>query len=522
MSYLEVPRLHFSGKFFAVPSTINNDIKNYDTTVVPPADPGWNPNGLHYFSLQNCTVTSTVDSTGLLATASGDDSAVGATVDPVMSGKLVDIDPDFQTYSTVFGLGLSIASGGKSMVSGTMRPVALRDLWGTRARAPAFGAFGGIYYTVLRDLTWGATTSPVLSSLATISRTQLSLKLTLFAYDIPSTTGMVVGTIVRSTEIDDELFVTRRAMMDPQSTAFGKAPWRPNVALNKLTIDLGNALPETSAGGPRVNLGTLSAVAIDDSVNPPTTTPLGSSIPFDAARLLVTSGVVDVAGSAADMASLATKRLGLMVTSPSNRLIMSERPSGIYMSALVHSFRVSPGDTFSLNVRVSQFGGPKATHTVALAHRDPGRPGASALSFPTTATASAGDATFRITASDPKSPRPNIDGQCFELVYGDSPLTPSNVWGTAVVLVFDAFTAPKSPTWADIEPIFKRYAHLFPSMKGIMDLSSHAVVADPANIARLIKVLNASEDSWSYMPVSRDLSPPKRAMILKWLAAGAP
>jgi hypothetical protein len=34
MSYLDPPRLHFRGRFFADPSTINNSITNYDTTVV--------------------------------------------------------------------------------------------------------------------------------------------------------------------------------------------------------------------------------------------------------------------------------------------------------------------------------------------------------------------------------------------------------------------------------------------------------------------------------------------------------
>lgn len=34
MSYLDLPRLYFSGNFFANPSTINNDLGSFDPSVV--------------------------------------------------------------------------------------------------------------------------------------------------------------------------------------------------------------------------------------------------------------------------------------------------------------------------------------------------------------------------------------------------------------------------------------------------------------------------------------------------------
>jgi len=39
MSYLDAPRLHFFGKYFANPSTINNQLSNFD--LKPP----WIKNG---------------------------------------------------------------------------------------------------------------------------------------------------------------------------------------------------------------------------------------------------------------------------------------------------------------------------------------------------------------------------------------------------------------------------------------------------------------------------------------------
>jgi len=46
MSYLDVPRLHFSGTFIAKPSTLNNAPTNFDPANTQP-DPFWNPNGNH-------------------------------------------------------------------------------------------------------------------------------------------------------------------------------------------------------------------------------------------------------------------------------------------------------------------------------------------------------------------------------------------------------------------------------------------------------------------------------------------
>ena len=59
MSYLDLPRIHFAGLFFAGPGTINNMTTNYepDAPIEKPAGKytpiaGWNPPGVSQFYLQ--------------------------------------------------------------------------------------------------------------------------------------------------------------------------------------------------------------------------------------------------------------------------------------------------------------------------------------------------------------------------------------------------------------------------------------------------------------------------------------
>jgi hypothetical protein len=89
-----------------------------------------------------------------------------------------------------------------------------------------------------------------------------------------------------------------------------------------------------------------------------------------------------------------------------------------------------------------------------------------------------------------------------------------------MIKVFSALTAPASPTWADVQPIFAEYANLYPSMKAMIDLSNQAMVK--AIQARVLATISMDEDHPGYMPVSRDLSRDKKNLIIKWIALGAP
>ncbi|HKP81522.1 MAG TPA: hypothetical protein VJT69_05865, partial [Pyrinomonadaceae bacterium] len=96
---------------------------------------------------------------------------------------------------------------------------------------------------------------------------------------------------------------------------------------------------------------------------------------------------------------------------------------------------------------------------------------------------------------------------------GDGPVPTQ---GTALsVLLFNAFQAPPNPTWNDIGKVFGAYARLYPGMKSLLDISNEATVVSDVDSVLARMSLPISDPA--YMPVTRDLSPSKIAMIISWL-----
>jgi hypothetical protein len=103
MSYLNVPRLHFFGRFQAEPSTLNNDPGNYDPTVTSP-DPAWNPDCAHAFRITDSTITSLTMPDG---SSGQNDPVLGAhlqSFDTPNAAKLVDLETEQQMVSMIFRL----------------------------------------------------------------------------------------------------------------------------------------------------------------------------------------------------------------------------------------------------------------------------------------------------------------------------------------------------------------------------------------------------------------------------------
>ncbi len=165
MSYFDYPRLHFSGKFKASPSTINNTPNNYDPLVYPTPDElqnvelYWNPKGDGGFEFSECVVTQVDYADGTSATTPAEDSMIGQPVECVknpefpLGAALVDLDPMQQNVSEIWAMTVQI--GGANNLTGKFAAISFYAIWGQAqgANAPRSSASGsGVYQSTLMSL----------------------------------------------------------------------------------------------------------------------------------------------------------------------------------------------------------------------------------------------------------------------------------------------------------------------------------------------------------------------------------
>ncbi len=171
MSYLNALRLHFSGRFQANVSTVNNDPGHFDNAGFQSsyqqmqsatALNGWfNPQGDAVWRLLGCRVTSAWTSAGEAAASDPVLACRVADSDSRAPAKLVDLDPEQQLVSEIWGLQVRIAdANGNTLLCGNFEPAAFTDIW-DRATASAGGdtIAGAMYQSVLSGLEWGDVSS---------------------------------------------------------------------------------------------------------------------------------------------------------------------------------------------------------------------------------------------------------------------------------------------------------------------------------------------------------------------------
>lgn len=578
MSYLNALRLHFAGRFQANVSTVNNDPGHFDNAGFQPsyqqmqtatAMNGWfNPQGDAVWRLLGCRVTSAWTPDGEV------------TVDPLLAcivadsdsrapAKLVDLDPEQQLVSEIWGLQVRIAdSHGNTLLCGDFEPAAFTDIW-DRATASAGGdtIAGAMYQSVLSGLVWGdVSSSPFLTQLkAAASDGLLSIKFNVDSFNLDFTspdfmTGRIVGTIGPASADEPRHLLLGRQFMatsDPDSLPPANF-FRPNGNINfcagvldaaagLIYLDLGNALP-TGVGDSLLDLGDLALQlcnpASGASVTLATIASQGtggySSDPQWYAR---TAGVVVLAVPQKYRAAAA--RLPLCLVGALGRV--NEAASGAFVRADAYVFRASPQDTVAIDVYATQFGQPMANAVIAFtADASQLQPGnyvnanevppvatpltaigfASATSVLTATTGTNGKATLSLTLSDPGTPRYFNDGADYGIdgqVYGVRPSFQNasdnaavNPWNFVSILLWSGYAQPAQPTWAQVQPIFQQYANLYPVMLRFLDMGNEASVIAHADLLTLAFGLNPADPN--AMPVTRDLSPAKRATILAWLA----
>jgi hypothetical protein len=582
MSYLDTPRLSFTGFFQADVSTVNNDVRYYDIDTFRPqyqkfssanedkvAGGAWNPEGTGAFRLVDCKITG-ARLGDILFTTPGEDPVIGMSLENAegrVSGKLVDLDPQQQAVSEIWGMQVRLTDHGATLFSSDYEPAAFINLWRRQkvADLPSDQTLAAVYQSVLRNVGWKKHGSAVLEALRAASREgMLSINMNVFGYgrDPKSpryTLGHVIGTIGPYHAHEPKHFVVGRQTMTASANA-GMAPPYPLVynftakvdrARKTICADFGNALRIEDAGGPLEDVGTLIlAVATSEpgqiltTVAPEQVALIGELDYRRPGWYEQTSGIQDfdyrdLPAVAAHIDSCPLLVLGPLVDG-SYPVLIQESLGGLYVRTDNYVVRLNPGESADLDLYASRYGEPLPATVSFFASNggiggsgsniptlDPPVPvpvvGTGSIGYPgQVQTGRDGKGTLRLSApaEGPGNPRGYIDGQLYGIGYQLTTQPAgyaSSMWNFVSVLAFDRIDVPSSPTWfQDIKPIFQQYGNLYPIMsKHLVDLGDYDSVVKHLNILDLAFSLPVGDPN--HMPVTRDLSDAKRAMILKWM-----
>ena len=572
MSYLSPLRLHFAGKFQAAVSTVNNDPTHFDNSAFKPefqqrqttkeAPNGWwNPQGDASWRLLECKVTSAWISSG--GAVHGSDPVLGLLVsdsDRQVSAKLVDLDPMQQLVSEVWGMQVRLCRpDGTTLMRGDFATAAFFDIWDRAASGHGDIGACAAYQSVLTDVEWGdIADSPFLVALRDgTSAGMLSIKFNVDGYNMSFgtpdfTKGRIVGTIGPHEANAPRHFVLGRHLMAREAadgnffTPQGKINFCSAVvdaASRQILLDLGNALPTTTAGGTPADLGTLQVgCVVTDAGGGRKLLPLGNVAYLQPDWYTTTAGVVTIPPDRAltpqELSALASSPLCLTLSQGGGTpaLAIAEDVRGLYVRADRFVYRMSPGEQVGIPIHATRFGQPYAGATV-LCPADTSQLQGGNLGLPAEAiamgsggrlkTGADGWAELSITASNPGTPRDYIDGQLFGIrpVLEDTLSAganyPFNKWEYVSILLWSDIPSQTPWTWfGGLDQIMQQYANLYPVMSRFLDLADYDSVC--ANRDLLALAFRLPPENPNSMPATRDLSPAKRTAILNWLATLGP
>ncbi|XP_070541028.1 uncharacterized protein [Ptychodera flava] len=562
-SYLDWPRIHFSGSVLTDVPTVNNLGKNFDIDTFDErlrensSILGYSPGGSGSFQLKACEVSSVCYSFGECTTHLGEDALIGAdllsNIDHSQA-KIVDLDPAYQQASTIFGLTLHIPG----FFNARLLEAAIKDLFKKKPGAKHFGVFGSDFMSLLVDVEWenDVKDSQIVSEFRDIAFKSsnphvLSIKFNIevdysgsnFESSGPQI-GKIVGTIGLAGTAEP-LHALRHRQLTPLEgdNHFGRAYFRVFKNRQKLLIDLANAMKHNLMGLPDPDLNHILQIAYPSGTADPRScktevTVVGQVNYTRKFWYQHTAGVISVP----ETTVLTLKQLDeisnrpLMIrrldtqTLQCVQVILAERRDGKTIDFMGDGiFRQDPGDTWHVYAFATQFGRPLteplqirraklvdvnnvSDDTIAV-----NQP-ANAIQYSNMkAMGKYGIAVFNFTGKSPGNPRRIIDGQIylFDIQANVNNLVTSN--HPIVVRMYDDFRVSSGgPTWhQDIYPIFKLYANMFPSMTSIINLACYEDVRRKTKMMKLAMSLPFTDPA--YMPVTRDLSRQKQQAILKWL-----
>lgn len=587
MSYLNNVHMVFSGRFQSDVSTVNNDVTHFNNDTFKPrfqeygqgtTNGWWNPCGSGAFRLIDCRVTQVGYANGTTTTDKNKDPVIGMLIggsNEQTSAKMVDLDPQMQMVSEIWGLTMRLTDGNTPhFFEGKFLPAPFRDISFSRVEeGNGDNGASAIYQSVLEDLSWVNTeSSPFLQELKALSEKvgKLSVRMMVYGYNMTHTNpeftlGHVSGVIGPALEDEPDTFISGRRFapansnVTAQNINFFNAQLLQNTGDNAnecpylLNVDLSNALPLADTQGTLKDIGQLQFALLNNEFEEGTAglshkvmNLLDEPIPYLQPNWLkTTGGVVSIpvnrmAAFSINEAPLALIRIsdsdGSIQKStpapslPDNTLLIRETEGGILVRSdnVVH--RLNPDTQSQTRFYATQYGVPTAlTIDIALQGESQGTSGgpgapyinhpASAIQFNNTLSIPEnGNATFTFGVTDPSNPRGYIDGQLFFLSYQPVgfPNYAQYQYDFIASLVFDTFDIPSAPTWADVKDFMTQYGNLYPVMsRMLVDLSDYDSVIKFRALLELAFTLPVSDPN--FMPVTRDLSEGKRQTIIKWL-----
>lgn len=581
MSYLNPTRFTFAGSFQAAPSTINNNPDNYDKETTNQTDQSWNPEGNAFFRVQACTVRSALLDGG----ASASDPILGlafVSTDKPVPGKLVDLDPDQQAVSQVWGMRLQLGTpGDPNSFAGTFKVAPFTDLWRRRKAAPPPAPQGGSpylsasYHSILEGIEWGGNpTSPSLRRLKELSPSALSIKFNVDLYNWynpaqgstpagePSafTFGRIVGAVGPAIEGEPDHFVSGRSLVPFDKGPLNFAPCQ--VGDDAVQLDLGNSMPTLADGSINPNQGELRLAVL----NPAALTPPSDDVaaqkggspaemaaaakvaltqfvftqPIDYASYPANAGLAAIPFDPAMRPLLESAPLGIVrvdAQGKATKILLSENPDGWLLRADNFVFRLDPGDPTKVRLRATQFGTtPPAGVKIGLTSQLLGTPegGLDALRIPDSIQTEAdGWAELPIASGDPGYPRQSLklDGQVYAIAYqltaNPIPSEFQNRWNFISGMIYTDWSKVAanftSPTWdGDVQAVLNQYDVLYPVMRDKIGIALGDYEAVRDNIEVILKYMSFPRTDPRHMPVTRDLSKTKLQLVKNWAANGSP
>jgi hypothetical protein len=583
MSYLNPTRVHFAGQFRADVSTVNNDDQHFDSATFAPIDqdygPGasngwWQPSGTGAWRLCGCTITAAAWD-GKFLTASAGDPVVGLPLknsSDRVDAKLVDLDPDQQMVSMIFGLEVRIADpvSGAVLMTGELSPVPFMDIWGRGGEGDTGASV--FYHSTLKGVVWGdLSKSPALQALqAATLQGQLSMRFMLDSYNMGGAMrgyGRVVGTIGPALAGEPAHFVAGRNLASTGS-ALGNVTCCVDPNGTHILADFGNALKNDKTGNVP-NSGDIHLVAVKNvaAIQNGAThlaaadiVDLGSLVGYYATDYYLRTAAIQAfppKGNLTEAQLQAQQTLPLAAVQSDGtggwNVWAAEAPDGIYARADMFVCRINPGENRTLPIKVTQFGQPLAGQTVVATISSnsigPAQGGSFAVSTPVNAlqlnfngpTGSDGWTKLTITGSDPGQPRQYLDGQIYEI---DLSVAGAANAGTAFdsnlfisVLLFSETAVPATVTWnGHVLPILQQYANLYPRPHGPVVNYDPQYPGEPNPTPLLHPVISLTDKDWvgsfapriltaldlpiehpNHMPVTRDLSAGRRGILKKWM-----